>query len=170
MKPPRIWLITDTHFNHEAMVQYCGRPTNHTELILKNWREAVRDCDLTIHLGDVIIGRDSEMEEMIRSVSGKKVLVLGNHDQKKPRWYMERGFDFACDSFRLGEVFFSHMPTLNMPDGCTVNIHGHFHNMNHHDHEFPKTAHCRLLAIEYTDYKPVLLDDFISILAPSPTL
>lgn len=161
MKPPRIWLITDTHFNHDAMVHLCGRPADHTRLILDNWRKAVTDNDMTFHLGDVIFNRPSEMEAMIRSVPGKKVLILGNHDQQSPYWYMRRGFEFACEAFVYRGVLFTHAPAQSLPEGVCLNIHGHLHNSQHHD-DIPLHPWNKLLALELTDYKPVLLDSFIA--------
>lgn len=31
----KIWLTTDTHFNHKKMIEYCGRPENFEEIIKK---------------------------------------------------------------------------------------------------------------------------------------
>lgn len=164
-KPAQIWLITDTHFNHDKMVELCGRPANHTQLILENWRNAVSEQDTTFHLGDVILGRQSEMEAMIRSVPGKKILILGNHDQEKPSWYMKRGFDFACEAFVHKGILFTHYPAQVLPVGATaekitLNIHGHLHNSTHHG-DIPLHPWNKKLAIEETNYKPVLLEDFI---------
>ena len=144
------------------MVTLCGRPENHTELILENWRQAVSENDITFHLGDVIFNRQSEMASLIRTIPGKKILVLGNHDGNKPHWYMARGFDFACYGFEYGHVYFTHRPSVFLPQGCTLNIHGHLHNSGHRDDEQPLNPWNKKLAIEETDYKPVLLDSLLA--------
>lgn len=160
-KEMKIWLITDTHLNHDAMVEYCGRPKNHTEIILRNWAMKVRPEDLTIHLGDVIFKRSSELAGMLSGVPGRKVLVLGNHDGNKPIWYMERGFDFACTSLVFENILFTHGPVKKLPDGCYLNIHGHWHNNEHRLYERPLKPFNKLLAIENTRLRPVLLNEFI---------
>lgn len=160
-KPAKTWVITDTHFNHDAMVPYCGRPENHTEIILKNWRMATSPNDVTIHLGDVIIGRDSELKGMLEQVAGKKFLVMGNHDKKTKGWYMRNGFDFVGDGLTWRDIYFSHIPVETLPDGCTINVHGHFHNNENHDGTI--YSHSKLLAIEYTEYKPVLFESLYKL-------
>lgn len=50
-----IYIITDTHFNHSAMIPYCGRPENFDELIWKGL-DQLKDDDILIHLGDICIG------------------------------------------------------------------------------------------------------------------
>ncbi len=156
----KIWLITDTHFNHDAMVKLSGRPENHTQLIIDNWRKAVKPEDLTIHLGDVIFSRASELTSILESIAGRKVLVMGNHD-RKPRWYMTHGFDFACYRFELGHSLFVHEPQFELPPNCERVIHGHLHNSNHHEYDEPIPSYNKLLAIEDTDYHPILLETFI---------
>ncbi len=160
MKPPKIWLIADTHFNHDAMVRLCGRPQNQTELIIKNWKAAVSENDITIHLGDVIFNRPSELPQIMAQIPGRKNLILGNHDRNNSHWYMNRGFDFACESMVFRGIFYSHRPAQILPEGATLNIHGHLHNTNLHS-DIPLHPWNKLFALEYTDYKPVLLEDFL---------
>ena len=59
-KEMKILLITDTHFNHKAMVAYCGRPENFTEIILQNWEQMSDENTITYHLGDVIFNNPSQ--------------------------------------------------------------------------------------------------------------
>ena len=56
----RIWIITDTHFNHDKMPLYCGRPVGFEEIIIKNLVRLIRPIDILIHLGDFCIGKDEE--------------------------------------------------------------------------------------------------------------
>jgi calcineurin-like phosphoesterase family protein len=159
------WLITDTHFNHEKIKALAGRPDNYQDLIIKNWCAVVATEDIVIHLGDVIFSRQSELSEIIMKLPGRKILVRGNHDHEKNHWYIERGFDFVCDSFTWRDILFTHIP-VKIPDGIRLNVHGHFHNDDHRSQEesiqviYDEEKH-RLLAIEKTNYKPVLLDDVI---------
>ncbi len=180
----KIWLITDTHLGHDAMVKYCGRPENHSELILKNL-EVIKSGDVLIHLGDICIGKDAEWhrELFLRLGAGvTKILVRGNHDGKSNAWYLEHGWDFVCENFTdtyFGQkITFSHIPILGVQN---LNIHGHFHNTLHrllrkefvvegekerNDKDFDldkydKTIY-KLLAIENTEYKPVLLEELLT--------
>ena len=133
----RIWIIADTHFYHENIKRYQGRPDDFNEQIIRNWCNKVTHDDLVIHLGDVIFGlnKEARLPSLMASLPGKKVLCRGNHDPKPAEWYMERGFDFVCDYFVYKDIAFSHAPVTPLPpqtlisDGRPVakNIHGHFH-------------------------------------------
>lgn len=166
----KIQIITDTHFNHDAMVEYCGRPVNHTEIVGNNLLKlGLTEQDILIHLGDVCIGKDEEMhEKYIKPLKCKKWLTLGNHDHKSKSWYLAHGWDFVAEQFLTTyfgkKILFSHYPIVW--DGVyDFNIHGHFHNSDFRRQEpefIPiKNGYQRLLAIEYTNLKSVSLEDFI---------
>lgn len=171
-----VYLIADTHFNHANIATYCDRPKNFTELLIKRWNETVKAEDLVIHLGDVAIGPRSTVEHQVRSLNGRKILIRGNHDARGSNiWWMEHGFDFACDGMKFRNCWLTHQPSTSLADGCELNIHGHLHNIWD-----GFQAEClvgleaarlktelrypwqRLLAVEYTDYRPVEFDKFVS--------
>jgi len=161
-------LITDTHFNHKAMVTYCGRPENFTEIILKNWEEMADENTVTYHLGDVIFSNASQVGDMLKRIKGKKILIKGNHDLNKDSWYLNKGFDGVCDAYKLihegKHILLTHIPSKDKE--YHINIHGHFHNTDHRSLEpeileyYDPTYH-KLLAIENTDLKPVELEAFV---------
>lgn len=173
-----VYLIADTHFNHKNIATYCQRPENFTELIIKRWNEVVKPEDTVIHLGDVQIGKKSEW--IMPALPGRKILVRGNHDrQQSCAWWMERGFAFACDGMKFRNMWLTHEPSTSLADGCELNVHGHLHNIWHgfqapermeRDKELLgddykkrlKRPWQRLFAIEYTDYRPVEFDKFVS--------
>jgi calcineurin-like phosphoesterase family protein len=173
-----IWIISDTHFNHMKLCVYENRPANFNERIIENWNKLVKREDLVIHLGDVILGKDSLLPAIMKKLNGKKILTRGNHDHKSMEWYMERGFDFVTDYFVYRNIAFSHAPLTPLPlqsndnykNPVTINIHGHFHKNLHRlkedeyfDIEYYKknTEKYKLLYIEHS-YKPVLLDLLIA--------
>lgn len=158
----KIWLIADTHFNHDKMQTYCQRPENFTRQIWSHWHDMVKPNDTIIHLGDVGIGnwRNFGIEEL----PGRKILIRGNHDRAHSNtWWMEHGFHFACDGLVFRHQWLTHEPSTSLASGCEFNIHGHLHNFDvtHHPEYKSKPFH-RLLAVEYTDYRPVEFDKFLS--------
>jgi calcineurin-like phosphoesterase family protein len=165
----KVYLISDTHFNHDKIATYCDRPTDFTELIIRNWRSTVRAEDTVIHLGDVMIGNRMVGAEQLRSLTGRKILVRGNHDRRHSNtWWMEHGFDFACDGMKFRNCWLTHEPSTSLADGCELNIHGHLHNIWHGflpegqaKAVAPKKPWHRLFAIEYTAYRPVEFDKFV---------
>ena len=165
----KIYLTTDTHFGHKKLIEY-GRPDNFEELIFKNLKNLPEGCIL-IHLGDVGLGRDGEMHsKYIEPIKCKKILVRGNHDHKSDNWYLEHGWDFVCRRFEskyFGKnIMFSHIPVKDN-NFYDINIHGHFHDSDHHIHEAfilaVKNNKQKLLALEHTNYKPVLLEEFLKL-------
>jgi calcineurin-like phosphoesterase family protein len=174
-----VYLISDTHLNHTNIATYCDRPADFTERILEYWKKTVRPEDLVIHLGDVILDKKNEIEIILKSLPGRKVLVRGNHDRQWScdRW-MVAGFDFACDGLKFRNCWLTHEPSTSLADGCRLNIHGHLHNIWHGFHvrnvdgdkiergsTLPPTKlrheWQRLLAIEYTGFFPVEFDKFV---------
>ena len=133
----RIFLIADTHFFHEALIELCGRPTNFTDRIVKNWCNCIKEDDLIVHLGDVTLGYDEDSARLVKeTLPGRKILVKGNHDKKSKTWYMSHGFDFCCDEFTWKDILLSHKRLdLSGRPKITFNIHGHFHNTQHHKWE-----------------------------------
>lgn len=176
----RTLLISDTHLNHQNIATYCDRPPNFTDMIIKRWNERVTWEDTVIHLGDVAIGHLSLVESQIRNLAGKKILIRGNHDRNKScSWWMDHGFDFACDGLRFRNCWLTHEPDTSRASGCDLNIHGHLHNIWHgfrssvrpgdiQELEWArlknqlKNPWQRLFAIEYTNYYPIEFDEFVA--------
>ena len=172
-----IFVISDTHFFHEQLSTVWGRPKDFGDRLEKGLSK-LSEKDILIHLGDICIGRDKEAHDRyIKPLKCRKWLVRGNHDDKSGTWYLNNGWDFVSykfqDKFYGKKVLFSHIPVLRDrglidllyaagdPD---VNIHGHLHDTNHRLGEnrgpYNKSFH-KLVAVEYTDYKPVKLKTLI---------
>ncbi|MEA2511628.1 MAG: hypothetical protein QOJ59_1115 [Thermomicrobiales bacterium] len=165
----RIYVIVDTHFGHANMIKYHNRPQQFDRILIERWNASVGKGDLVFHLGDVALGRDVDLPRLLKKLNGRKVLCLGNHDRQRPEWYMEQGFAFACTYYIYQGVCFSHRPITPLPPGCMLNVHGHFHNDNHRDHEYADDDYYhrhrdryRLVQIEDT-LAPVALDEFLDV-------
>jgi calcineurin-like phosphoesterase family protein len=83
-----IWVISDTHFYHQNIIEYCNRPfktaAEMNDYMVTMWNETVKDGDKVYHLGDVYMGHtNGEHERLLSSLKGQKRLVLGNHDNGK---------------------------------------------------------------------------------------
>lgn len=161
----KIFLITDTHFNHHKLIEY-GRDPDFEKRVWQGLYD-IPDGSLLIHLGDICIGNDEAVHERLAWLKLKKILVRGNHDRKSDKWYLEHGWDMVVDNFS-GHYFgryitFSHIPIAGVQNW---NIHGHFHNSKHRSEEpgiksyYNPNLH-KLLAIEYTAYQPVELEKFL---------
>lgn len=165
----KIFAISDTHFNHQMLVEKGYRPADFVEQMCANLERA--SGDLLIHCGDFAIGGDEvAMGAFRESTKGfkKKILVRGNHDGKSDAWYMERGFDLVCESFvntYFGKkIIFTHIP-VRKTDAFDFNFHGHLHGKTHRQSDmdaalYDPTWH-KDLAPEVHNYAPVNIQKLI---------
>jgi calcineurin-like phosphoesterase family protein len=159
MRIPKTWAITDTHWKHEEMIKRGWRPADYEERIRRQWLRLVMPEDTVIHLGDVILGERSALKDILADLPGRKILTPGNHDRESHGWYERAGFTFVAQGILIGGVWLTHAPQATLPDGALINVHGHLHDDEHRATNVP--AHCKLLAIERTDYAPVELSSFV---------
>lgn len=162
---PDLWVTSDTHFFHKAIIEFASRPENHNELMVENWRELVQPDDQIVHLGDLVLGSTEKFDKLAPNLTGRKYLLRGNHDHRKLGWYRKRGFLSAdkpgVTAYRGFNIHFSHFPDKRAVkrDPKAINVHGHIH-----ENESPLERMINV-CVEQTDYKPVwikdLLDDMI---------
>jgi calcineurin-like phosphoesterase family protein len=79
------FFTSDTHFSHNAIIRYCGRPFINAEemnaTIIQRWNAKVKPEDRTYHLGDFCFGQRAQVLAMIRRLNGHVILIKGNHDK-----------------------------------------------------------------------------------------
>lgn len=162
----KIYITSDTHFNHDMLVDIGDRPQGFNEKIFEELSK-VGENDVLIHVGDICIGQDTQAHEnYIIPLKCKKILVKGNHDKKSNNWYLDHGWDFVCESFVdrfFGKmVLFSHIPTLHHE--YDLNIHGHFHNSKrgpHYDNVGVDPNEYFLIAIEEQRFQNYSLETIL---------
>jgi calcineurin-like phosphoesterase family protein len=133
--PSRVFFISDTHFGHRNIAEYCGRPTNHEELMWK-FLEIVQPEDTLVHIGDVSFGMKEEVLAVLnRLPGGVRILVEGNHDTRNKyvrRWdgweqvtRYKRSWSFEKEGLRITAT---HRPQ-DFTESCDadIRIHGHTH-------------------------------------------
>lgn len=80
------FFISDTHFCHEAALQFEGREhftsvEEMNETIISNWNGRVKGNDTVYIMGDMFYrARIEDVEAILSRLKGKKYLVRGNHD------------------------------------------------------------------------------------------
>ena len=81
----KFFLISDTHFGDDRILRYENRPFASVEemdkAIIENWNSMVSKEDTVFHLGDVSSYEPERISEILAALNGKKVLIMGNHDQ-----------------------------------------------------------------------------------------
>lgn len=156
------WIIADTHFGHQKIIDFESRPFHSLEemdeTLINNCNKKVKgDQDFFI-LGDYsFYGRDKTMELTSR-LHGRKILITGNHDGKSRKFYLDCGFSEVINYPIVYEDFFilSHKPLYMNKNTPYVNIFGHVHG-NPMYKDMTSCSFC--VSAERTHYTPISLDE-----------
>ena len=155
----KIFVIADTHFYHSAIIDYCNRPFRSVEemnsTLIKNWNETVSNNDTVIHLGDFGLGSKEKLTPIVQALHGKKILIMGNHDNFSEQAYRDMGFHTVSRFPILYDNFYimSHAP-IQLPHKIPYkNIYGHVHN----DPNYIDTPWSQCVSVERIGYRPLLL-------------
>lgn len=164
-----IYVISDTHFNHKNIIEYCNRPfktvESMNEALINNWNGVVKPEDTVICLGDFALANKDETVALGQKLNGHKILILGNHDHLTRSAYEEAGFEniigeqVIFDFEKYGRIQFSHH---RVPDE-----NSHYINLYGHQHDKPTDdEHHRCVSVEMINYTPILLEEAIKGLTP----
>ena len=154
----KIFIISDTHFNHKNIIKYANRPFKNieemNEEIIKKWNNKVGNGDVVIHLGDFGMGSKKQIIEIKNKLNGIIILLRGNHDHKATR---EAGFLLVRGSLEIEDIILSHSPLSKeeIPKGFT-NVHGHIHEK--------ESSNGVNISIEKTNYEPLELEKLREII------
>jgi calcineurin-like phosphoesterase family protein len=158
-----IFLISDTHFQHENIIMYCGRPFKDSqhmdEVIIENWNSVVKPGDKVYHLGDVFFGDKERFKRLWPRLNGKKRLIIGNHDDIK--FLSSGGFFEKVMLWRwFDELLLTHVPTH--PSTLSEGRGGHSHAVNVHGHTHTQGSPVgpyHSVCVELINYTPVHIED-----------
>lgn len=173
--------IADTHFGHRNIIRYDNRPfftvKEMDDTLIDRWNEVVGDKDTVYILGDFSWYQEGETLKILDCLSGRKVLIKGNHD--KISHQVAKQFVKVCDYLEITDdntrVVMSHypMPFWNGQFRDSVHLYGHVHNS--HQWNFCRSWRRELQQIqdipmrmynvgcmmEYMDYMPRTLEEII---------
>lgn len=128
------YVISDTHFNHSRILEYCQRPFDNVEqmneVIINNWNKVINEDDIVYVLGDFCFGNKTMLKEIVSNLKGRKILICGNHDNLTKNAYYEAGFETVTKSPIIvdSDFILSHHP-IQGDLGKFYNIHGHRHKV-----------------------------------------
>ncbi|MDP1694948.1 MAG: metallophosphoesterase [Candidatus Woesearchaeota archaeon] len=157
----KIFIVSDTHFCHNNIIEYSGRPfktvEEMNEEMIKRWNNKVEKDDFVIHLGDFALGNKEEVVKIRDRLNGNIILLKGNHDNKSVR---ESGFLIVKGTLEIDNLIFSHNPLQkkDIPVGF-INVHGHIHEK--------ESVNGFNVSVEKTNYEPILLEDLKKLTFPN---
>ncbi|AVH84964.1 hypothetical protein RsoM2USA_35 [Ralstonia phage RsoM2USA] len=161
-----VFFLSDTHFGHKNIIKYSNRPfSDIPEMNLamqERWHNTVGPDDILIHCGDVCFTSTNEMNSILDSLPGYKVLVKGNHDwDRGKKKFRDLNFDYITDKLHFThngiQYIMTHVPVADdqLQAGKLLNIHGHIHNKK------LETGLHICACVELIDYTPVTLPKLI---------
>lgn len=165
----RRWIVADLHFNHKNILAYENRPfasvEEMNEQIIRRWNNKVSKEDTVYILGDFTLSRRMDViEQFCRALNGNKVLVMGNHDTRKPQDYIAAGFIQATRKPIMVEdgVVLMHEPFADIRFIAPNYLYffGHVHGKLCSMDAFPN---CKCVSIERLEnYEPANFDILLS--------
>jgi len=151
------FFLADPHLGHENIVLYCGRPFKNIaemdSVIITNWNSVVKSTDTVFLLGDFSLANAERITKYINALTGKIILVAGNHDKRTVTFWRKRGveaYKIPID-YNDGEFLLSHEP-ISFP--VIPNVHGHTHGNLHRGSFHVHGIHVCVSA-EVVDYTPI---------------
>ncbi|MGQ4556401.1 metallophosphoesterase [Halobellus sp. GM3] len=174
------YLISDHHFGHSNIIDYCDRPFTSVgamdNALLDRHYGTVGVDDVLVHLGDVAMDmRDGRTTIEYFEQLGGDLLIAGNHDVGLDPDAAPFPVLDACVLERRGHSFYcTHRPE-DVPDAWDGwVIHGHIHNNDLERFPFLAYDDKRVnVSAEVLGYRPIGLDviaDLVEAAAPGDRL
>lgn len=120
------------HFGHESVARWRGFQDSfyHDEKLIDYWNRTVHKKDLTYILGDISMENSTEYYKLDR-LTGRKVVVLGNHDLWQDVPELLKYVDGVAGMIDYKKFALTHAPIHVSEIGQYVgNIHAHIHHNN----------------------------------------
>lgn len=134
-----IYYIADTHFGHENSIRFDSRPFSSAEemdrTIIEYWNSRVTGKDDVYILGDFAFKNERPFTWYLSRLSGRKHLIVGNHDTKLLKDTEAMGFFETVEylttiSDNNERIVLCHYPICEWNGFYhgTWHIYGHIHN------------------------------------------
>ncbi len=171
---PKHFIISDTHFNHNNIIDYAERPfasvDEMNEYMIAKWNRTISPDDIVYHLGDFGFGNRTEIKNFIERLNGNIILIKGNHDRFPNIVYESAGMIVLkygeFNVHQIGEadglpIYATHNPSyLVHPFRIDRRIFfGHIHQYVNCIEGTSKNICC---SVERLDYAPLCLEDFFA--------
>jgi calcineurin-like phosphoesterase family protein len=179
----KIFYIADTHFGHENIIKFDGRPFSSVEemneTMKDNWNSVVGKDDLVYVLGDFMWRFKDQDFNFAKGLNGRKRLIKGNHDKCHSTNFKKLfenivEYDKVDDNGRV--IILSHYPILAHDGsfrGRKLMLHGHVHTTRENDFimEYIKTNKCEDYPMRiynvgcmmpWMNYTPRTLDEILA--------
>jgi calcineurin-like phosphoesterase family protein len=137
---PKNFYLADWHYDHYNILMHDDRRfmtlEEHNETLVKNWQKVVSPEDTVYVLGDMFWCKPADAIPVLEQLPGKKVLLIGNHDDKcLKNAAFRRQFEAVEQRLEVLDgqthVVLDHYPSLcfhNRQMHNWAHLYGHVHN------------------------------------------
>lgn len=137
----RVWIWSDIHFWHKNVIKYTApfRPFETVEEmnneLIARYCSVVQPNDVSIWLGDIGFGRAAIINDILDTLPGYKIWIVGNHDIDRKGNVLDLHFDERHIALPVNisdprglkyQLLLTHYPLSKVPRNA-VNVHGHIH-------------------------------------------
>ena len=133
----------------------------HNQMLIDAWNSVVGPEDIVFFLGDFCLTKNKELiQSWVSQLNGRKRMIRGNHDVRKPEFYIECGFESVSQYPVLynRHIFLSHEPLPHeiVPKGY-INFFGHVHGNT----EFNWERGICVSVEQLPNFTPIPIDKYI---------
>ena len=182
MPDPKTYYISDWHYDHDNVVRFDGRPFKSIEHmnwnLINRWNSVVMPEDTVYVLGDMFWCGQEEAEQVLSLLTGKIVMIRGNHDRIHGGGFRKRlsgVYDYLEVSDAGRKVILCHYPIPFFKNHMRgwLHLYGHVHNSKEYEmlEEFrrhvekeqglPLQMYNVGCMMPYMDYTPRTLDQIL---------
>lgn len=166
------FITSDLHFYHKNIIKFCPETRGHfddhdqmTVWMAEQWNSQVSSEDLTYILGDVSWANATKTAELLNTLNGKKILIVGNHDYRlvkdeKFRRCFEEIHHIHNTTVDGTRVVMCHFPMIYWDQSArgSVMLHGHLHQKPSGLEQY----RIRNVGFDFTGKVVSLLDDIVN--------
>lgn len=137
----KTWIGSDFHWGHKNIMNFCPDTRGHyrdihhmNQDMIDQWNNMVAPEDLVYMLGDIAFMNGFEASKIVNRLSGRKILIKGNHDSKiikdvNFKNSFEEIHDYLVVNYNKHRVVMFHYPISEWDQMHRGSIHfyGHLH-------------------------------------------
>lgn len=171
-----IYFTSDLHLGHSGIIKLCSRPFSCVEemdeTLISNWNKKVKKNDTVYVVGDFIWG-SADVEKYLTRLSGKKILIVGNHDKWAKKEEYGKFFEYVTKyeevSLNGHQITLCHYPMVEWKNSRKEGtsklgylIFGHIHNnVKPHYELLFKYDNALNAGVDVNNFMPVTFDELI---------
>lgn len=171
-----IYFTSDLHLGHDNIIKLCNRPFDSVEemdeTIISNWNKRVKKNDTVYVVGD-FIWKESDLSKYISRLSGKKILIVGNHDKWAKKEEYAKFFEYITKyeevSLNGHQLTLCHYPMVEWKNSRKEGtsrlgylIYGHIHNNIRSEYKLLFETYNALNAgVDINNFEPVSFDELV---------